>query len=135
MGIVQTKLTPIAEYDLDVGKFTYYPNFIIGEFKEGTYVTFESALVPIQYAIELYGDQKPIVYISHRINSYAMDPVSYKDVIDLFPNFRAFGIVAKNKRRRMIARLEKLFVKRPISVFEDMNSAMLWAEEVIKKSN
>jgi len=135
MRILHTKLTPIAEHDLDVGKFTYYPNFIVGEFKEGTYVTFENAIVPIQLAIELYGNDKPIVYISHRLHSYAMDPVGYKEVIDLFPNFKAFGIVAKNKRRRMIARLERLFVKKPIGVFEDMDSAMLWAEEIIAKSS
>lgn len=135
MRSIQTKPIPIAEYHLDVGNFTYYPNFMVGEFKEGIYVTFESAIVPIQLAIEIYGNDKPLIYISHRLHSYAMDPVGYKEVIELFPNFKGFGIVAKNKRRRMIANLEKLFIKKPIRVFENLDSAMVWAEKLIEKNN
>lgn len=133
MDTIHTKLTPIAEHRLDVGRFVYYPNFVIGEFNEGVIATFETALVPIQLALDIYGNDKPIVYISHRLHSYTVDPVGYKEFYDLFPNFEGFAIVATNKRRRMLAQLEKLFVKKPIRVFSDLDGAMLWAEEIIEK--
>ncbi len=121
---------PIAEHDLDVGKFTFYSNVLVVEFNEGVHVTFENAAFPIQVAHEIYGSDKPIVYISHRIHSYSMDPMGYREVIELFPNFKAFAIVAQQKRRRMLAHLERLFIKKPIRVFDNLESAMLWAEEM-----
>jgi len=134
MNTIRTKPTPIAEHILDVGRFVFYPNFIVGEFNEGVYVTFDSAIVPIQMAIETYQNNTPIVYISHRLHSYAIDPIGYKEVYDLFPNFEGFAIVATNKRRRMLAHLERLFIKKPIRVFDTLEGAMLWAEEIAEKS-
>lgn len=130
---ITTKQTPIVEHNLDVGHFTFYQNILVGEFAEGVHVTFENATIPIQIATQLYGEEKPIIYISHRKNSYSMDPVGYKEVVDLFPNFRAFGIVAQNKRRRMLANLERLFIKKPIRVFDNLDAALIWAEEFLKE--
>ena len=132
--IIRTAQTPIAEHNLDVGRFTFYKNIIVGEFSEGVHVTFENAAIPIQIATQLYGAENPIIYISHRKNSYSMDPVGYKDVVELFPNFRAFGIVAQNKRRRMIANLERLFIKKPIRVFDNLESALSWATEFLQEN-
>lgn len=129
--VLRTKQTPIVEHSLDVGHFTFYRNIVVGSFAEGVHVTFDNATIPIQIATQLYGSGEPIVYISHRKNSYSMDPVGYKEVIDLFPNFRAFGIVALNKRRRMLANLERLFIKKPIRVFDTLDAALTWAEEIL----
>ncbi|MFK7811047.1 MAG: hypothetical protein AB8B59_01045 [Maribacter sp.] len=133
MDVTQKKIIPLVEHQLDIGNFTFYRNIIIGEFKEGIHVTFENATIPIQIATQLYSSEEPIIYISHRKNSYSMDAVGYKEVVDLFPNFMAFGIVAKNKRRRMLAHLERLFIKKPIRVFEDLDDALFWAREFLKK--
>ena len=54
--------------------------------------------------------------------------VGYNRVPDLFPNFKAFGVVAQNKRRRLLANLERLFIKKPIGVFDNFDATMLWAE-------
>ncbi|MBM1105416.1 STAS/SEC14 domain-containing protein [Aurantibacter crassamenti] len=124
----------IAEHNLEIGKFLFYTNIIVGEFREGVHVTKENAIEPIYISQKIYGEYKPIVYISHRKNSYSMDPVEYKEVVDLFPNFKGFAIVSQNKYRRMIASLEKLFIKKPIEVFENMDSALIWAEKLLKKA-
>jgi len=129
------KQIPLLEHDLDVGRFVFYPNIVVGEFKEGIHVTFENAALPIQIAEMTFGSQKPLVYISHRLNSYSMDPVGYREVVELFPNFKAFVIVAENKRRRMLAHLEKLFIKKPIKVFDNLEQAIEWSEEFLEKSS
>lgn len=132
MGIeINTKQLLIAEHKLDIGNFSFYKNVIVGEFSEGVHVTHENAIVPIQIATQLYGSKEPIIYISHRKYSYSMDPVGYKETVALFPNFIAFGIVTQNKRTRMLANLERLFIKRPIRLFNTLDEALVWAEEFL----
>lgn len=129
--ITITKLNPVVEKTFEVGHFLYYPNYIVGKFNEGVHVTKKNAAEPIQLAQEIYGEDKPVVYISHRVHSYSMDPVGYQEVSEMFPNFKGFAIVSKNKYRRMIAKLEKLFIKKPIAVFYDMDKAFEWADTLV----
>ncbi len=125
--------TLVEEHNLDIGKFTFYQNILVTEFKEGIHVTFENAAFPIQLAQMAFGTENPIVYISHRTNSYSCDPVRYREVVDLFPNFTAFAVVTKNRRRRMLAKLERFFIKKPIGIFNNMEDAIEWAHEQIEK--
>jgi len=130
---VKSNTNPLVEKTFEIGRFRYYPNFIVGEFNEGAHVTKQNAAEPIQLAQEIYGTEKPLVYISHRLNSYSMDPVGYQEVSKLFPNFKGFAIVSKNRYRRMIAKLEKLFIKKPIAVFYDLDEALVWAESLLNE--
>ncbi len=122
---------PIVEHNLEVGRFIFYANVLVVEFNEGVHVNFENSAFPIQVALQVYGSDKPIVYISHRLHSYSMDPVRYREVVKLFPNFKGFAIVAQNKRRRMLANLERLFIKKPIHVFDNLESAILRADKIV----
>lgn len=125
---------PIVEHTFDIGQFVYYPNIVVGVVNEGLHVTFETAVYPLQAGEQLYGNDKPFVYISHRLHSYSIDPIGYLEAVKLFPNLKAFAIVAKNKRQRMLAHLERLFMKKPIKVFDDLESAFAWAEELLEKN-
>lgn len=135
MKAFPSKHTPLEEHILDIGKFTFYPNIIVCEIKEGIHVDFENSAYPIQIAQMILGSEKPAVYISHRTNSYSWNPVNYREVIELFPNFSGFAIVSENKRRRMIAHLERLFIKKPIRVFENIDDAIDWAQKLIESKN
>lgn len=123
----------LVEHVFDIGKFQFYPNIILGEFAEGVHVTKANALHQIQLAQEIYGDGRPFVYMSHRLHSYSMDPVGYGEVVSMFPNFKAFAIISTNKYRRMLANLERLFIKRPIGVFHTLEDAFKWADDVLEK--
>ena len=129
--LVPTKQKLIAEYTFSVGHFRYYSNIIIGEFNEGVHVTKENASEPIKFAQEICGTEKPLVYISHRLHSYSIDPTGYIEMAALFPNFAGFAIVSNNRYRRMLANIEKLFIKRPIAVFYDMDKALEWADSLL----
>jgi len=131
--LVKTKIEPIIEKTFSVGHFLFYPNYIVGEFNEGVHVNKENSAEPIEMAQELYGSDIPLVYISHRLHSYSMDPVRYQEVSKMFPNFKGFAIVSNNRYRRMVAKLEKLFIKKPIAVFYELDSALEWAENLLKK--
>lgn len=128
---IQTKRIPIVEHNLDIGQFIFYQNILVGEFAEGVHVTFENAAMLIQIATQQYGTEEPLIYLSNRKHSYSVNPVGYKEVLELFPNFKALGIVPKNKRGRMLANLERLFIKKPIRVFDNLEEAFLWAETLL----
>lgn len=136
MGAIKhTKQQAILEHNLETARFVFYQNMAVVEGHEGTHVTFEKVNNVLKVAEEVYGNDIPFVYISHRIHSYSIDPIGYYKAIKSFPNLKAFAIVSPNKRTKMTANLERLFVAKPIRVFDDLNSAMLWAEEIIEKSN
>lgn len=129
----RTQQKLIVEHKLDIGRFLFYTNVVVGEFYEGVHVTKKNAAEPIKIALQIYGDSKSIVYISHRLHSYSMDPVGYGEVVKMFPNFIGFAIVSQNRYRRMLASIEKLFIKKPIGVFYDMDAAFAWAESLLEK--
>lgn len=134
MGAVKhIKQQPIIEHKLEKARFVFYQNIAVVEGHEGTHVTFEKINNVLRKAEEVYGNDIPFVYISHRINSYSIDPIGYYKAIKSFPSLKAIAIVADNKRTKMTANLERLFISKPIRVFDDLNSAMLWAEDIIEK--
>ncbi len=129
--IVTEQQKPIVEHTFSVGRFACYPNIIVGEFNEGMHVTKDAIAEPIRMVQELYGTENPFVYISHRRHSYSMDPVGYKEIAGMFPNFIGFAIVSNNRYRRVLANLEKLFIKKPIRVFYRMDKAFEWAQSLV----
>lgn len=128
------KQEPLAEHKLDLGRFVFYKNISIAEVSEGSHVTFQKISNMLQIAEGVYGNDIPFVYISNRIHSYSIDPLGYYEAIKMFPNIKAYAIVSQNKQRRMLAVLEKLFIKKPIRVFDDLEKAFAWAEQIIAKS-
>ena len=130
--LAREKQKLIQTYETSIGTFEFYPNITIGVIKEGAHVTFENALVPLQMAVQMYGDDKPVVYISHRLHSYSFDPIGYRDAVRLFPNLIGFAIVANSRRKRMLVALERLFMKKTIEVFDDLDGAFAWAEKMLE---
>ncbi|MFH6602880.1 hypothetical protein ACEZ3G_05285 [Maribacter algicola] len=128
-----TRQKLILEHRLDIGRFLFYTNMVIGEFDEGIHVTKRNAAKAIEIALQLYGGRTSIVYISHRLNSYSMDPVGYGEIVKMFPNFIGFAVVSRNRYRRMLAAIEKLFIKKPVGVFYDLEAAFTWAEDLLLK--
>jgi hypothetical protein len=125
----------LAEHKLAIGRFLFYEGIVVGEIKEGVHVTIDNATLPFQLAKEQYGKETPVVYISHRLNSYSIDPVGYYRALNKqFPNLIAFAIVSQHRSRRMLAKFEKLFIKKPVEVFNTLEAAFCWAEEQLLKN-
>lgn len=131
--IADKKQNLITTLETEIGRFEYYQNYIVGKINEGVHVTYEAAAEPLQVGAQIFGYGKDFIYISDRTNSYSIEPTGYYDASKMFPNFKGLAIVAKNKRRRMLANLERLFMKRPIKVFENLEDAFTWANELLQK--
>jgi len=122
----------ITSLETEIGQFDYYSNMVIAEVYEGAHVTFEAALEPLQTGAQVFGYRTNFVYISYRRNSYSIDPTGYYEAANMFPNLKALAIVATNRRRRMLANLERLFMKRPIHVFSNLEDAIKWSENFLE---
>jgi len=133
--LIEPKYNPIIAETYPVGQFLFYPNFVVGKFNEGAHVTKENMAGAIRLAQEIYSADCPIVYISHRLHSYSMDPTGYQEVAKLFPNFKGFAIVSKNRYRRMLAKLERRFIKKPMAVFYDLDTAFEWADGLLNNED
>ncbi|MFS4466439.1 hypothetical protein [Maribacter sp. 2210JD10-5] len=123
----------IHTLETDIGRFDYYPNFVIGCIKEGVHVTFEEAIISLQTAAQIYTYDKRFVYISNRVYSYSIDPMGYREASKMFINLVGLAVVAKSKKRRTLAGLERMFMKQPIRAFKDLESAFQWTQELLEK--
>jgi hypothetical protein len=73
------------------------------------------------------------VYITHRINSYSVDPNIYFKTSQI-PNLVGFAVVLGNKIRLDNMAIEKMFLSKPFKSFKSLNKAIEWAEELCAKA-
>ncbi len=111
--------------ETEIGDLYFYPDLVIVEAKEGVTLSYKTAFSVLLKGLQLTGF-KPFVYISNRINSYAVDPNDYK-YLNKVSSLKAMAIVSKLESARQNAMLEKAFFKKDLEIFEDLNDAYDWA--------
>ncbi|GAA4270936.1 hypothetical protein U6A24_03465 [Aquimarina gracilis] len=121
----------IEKHILDIGTFYFYENFIVGEIVEGVNLNFESGKELFKLAQANYKNDKPFVYISNRINSYSFIPTGHYKSVALFPNLKGYATVVYNDINYRIAELEQSFMNWPNGIFENLEDAIDWAEDIL----
>ena len=120
----------IGELNLEIGKFKFYDNILIGEINEGINMEFKNFLKLMNLIKEIY-DDKPIVYISNRVNSYSIDPIGYRNALKFFPKIIGYSVVTNKKPVLSSIAIEKRFFKSEVLVFKDMELAVNWAKIIL----
>ncbi|QRM90422.1 hypothetical protein FG167_14655 [Lacinutrix sp. WUR7] len=115
------------------GEIFVHENYVIAIMKEGITVTpdLNDVLFDI---VTTYFHSKPFVYITNRINSYAVDPAIYVETAKIF-NLIGFAIVSKNNLAFSNSDIEKLFFKKPFLHFDTLSEAIAWSEDLVLKYN
>jgi hypothetical protein len=121
----------IKKYDLEVGTFYFYENFMVSEAKENVAVSFESAQEMLALAKMHFGKLTPFVYISNRINSYSFNPTAHFKTTAMFPNLKGYAVVVYDKMNREIAEMEQSFFTIPANIFNSLENAINWVEKLI----
>ncbi len=129
--IGKTNKKLINKHELDIGLFYFYENFIVAEVKENVNLTFESGKELFQLALDYYKSVVPYVYISNRIHSYSVKPTEHYKLENIFPNFQGYAIVTYDNVSYKVAELEKLFTNRPTRVFNNLDDAIAWVDDII----
>lgn len=114
------------------GHMTIYNNYVVTVMKEGITVTpnYNEELVKVT---DTYFVDTPFVYITHRINSYAVDPKIYLETSKI-ENLKGFAVVSKDYKKKVNAQIEKLFFNKPFETFATLEEAFSWANQLVQKA-
>lgn len=114
--------------ELDFGKVWFKENILIAEFNEGILFDVDNNRQLLEIGKNTFGGE-PYGYISNRINSYAVNPMVYRESANA-PNLKAIAVVSKNETSRQNAILERQFYRdsNSFEVFENLEEALTWIE-------
>ncbi|MFK7750023.1 MAG: STAS/SEC14 domain-containing protein [Kordia sp.] len=125
MNIIGKKLRDI--YTFERGKLYLYDDLVIGEINEGVHISSETLLSFFEFFHENY--KVPFGYISHRINSYSIDPQVYK----MLPEnnlLKGIAVVSDQKFSSLNAHVEKNFYNGHYELFTTINTAVNWLDTI-----
>lgn len=110
------------------GSVAIHENYLITIMDEGITIKPEFNDI-LEDIAEKYYPNKPFVYISQRLNSYAVDPTIYKRCSEI-ENLVGFAVVSKESYAKSSVNVEKLFYDKLFVHFNDLDSAIEWANGV-----
>lgn len=105
-----------------------YHNFIVVVINSGEHLTpdYNAILLDI---VEKYFKDRPFVYLTHRKNSYSVDPAIYLQTSKI-ETLAGFGVIAEVPVSKGNAEVEKLFLNKPFEIFKTLDDAIVWANEI-----
>lgn len=114
----------------DFCKMSIYDNCIVVVVNEGINVTPDHNNVLIDVS-DTHFPNKSFAYITHRINSYSVDPKIYFETAKI-ENLKGFAVVSSNYQAKINAQIEQMFFNKPFEIFASLEDAFTWADELIK---
>jgi hypothetical protein len=119
--------------DFKFGQMTIFNNYVVTVMKEGIHVTpdYNETLIEVT---DTFFKNKSFVYITHRINSYSVDPKIYFETSKI-QNLIGFAVVSKDYKAKVNAEIEKLFFNKPFETFTSLDEACKWADELVKQDS
>ncbi len=123
------QLTKVVE--MEIGNYFFYDNIVIVEAKEGIMLSYKRYLSVILLILNIT-ERKPWIYISNRINSYAIQPLDYK-YLNKIPSLKALGIVNYTESGYLNSEFEAQFCKKPFRVFHNLTEAVIWGNGFLIK--
>ncbi|WP_405205684.1 hypothetical protein [Aquimarina sp. LLG6339-5] len=129
---INTNNTLIERYDLKLGTYYIYDNYIIAEIKEGVTITLGKLQDLIPIVQKHFGNGQPFTYISNRINSHSIIPTDYLDCPFLYmDNFKGYGVITYNLLTEKSTEIEKHFAQKPFYNFSNLEDAIMWSKELL----
>ncbi len=119
----------IHYYNVEDGEFFVFDEFLICQIAEGINITPEHSEI-LDHAIKKHFLGKDLVYISNRVNSYSVDPLTYVEV-EHIPNLIAIAMVPDDEVMRKSAEYERNFYDKPYEIFDNLSEAIEWSHRMI----
>ncbi len=111
----------------------FYDNYVISILNEGVHLTVEMSNKMSEIALDYYKGNR-FVYISHRLHNYSVDSDVYIEISKM-KTLSGFVVVSDEKPSIKIALLEKIFLSKPFQIFNNIDDAIFWAENVPNMSH
>lgn len=116
--------------NFDFCDISIHDNYLVVVMKEGVNITPQHNDVLLEVTKKHFLDKK-FVYITHRINSYSVDPKIYFETSKI-ENLKGFAVVSSNYKAKVNAQIEQMFFNKPFEIFTKLEDAFSWAEELLK---
>lgn len=118
--------------ELDCGIIWVHDRILVNEMNEGALLDVETNRKILEIGSSNFGEEY-FGYISHRINSYAVNPMVYRESAE-HSRLKAIAVVSENRMTRETARLEQQFYtnKNSFGIFSSLEEAKAWMHEQIK---
>lgn len=113
----------------EFGELHIEDNLAIGIMKEGSHIDPASNRLLLSYCNEVF-EEKPFGYLSHRQNSYSVDPTVYIDAANHF-GLKAIAVVSQNPVIETNVIIEKQFFNQPFETFKTVEDAKNWLSQVL----
>lgn len=117
--------------ELDFCTLHLYHNYIVSHINDGETITVAQNDQIKKVALDFYGTRH-FVYITHRINSYAVDPATYLATSKI-ETLVGVAVVSSDYKAKTNAEIEKLFFNKPFEIFNTLDKAISWADSILKK--
>ena len=121
------------EVKLPFGSFYFFNRFVVSEMNEGVHFDWKKVKIVSDLMINHYGKNNEIVYISNRVNSYSIEPLSWLKFDKKYHLFISTRIVAYDNKGGLSVVLERVFSKKTIKRFRSLKEAVDWAKELTEK--
>ncbi|NAS29901.1 hypothetical protein GTQ40_02855 [Flavobacteriaceae bacterium R38] len=118
-------------YDFGFCVIEVYDDYIKNTVKEGVILQPEHNNILLDIVKEHFNN-KPFVYITHRIHSYSVNPVIYLETSKI-QNLAGIAVVSKRNQQKNLVKLEKIFLKKEFNIFDTMEEAITWKDQILEK--
>lgn len=116
------------------GTFYYFDSLVISEINEGVVFDWEKAQIALDTAQEIYGDEKPLTYISNRVNSYSLIPTDWLKFYTHRNRLLRYCVVSNSNSRLSSILLEKMFFKDSLRQFINLETSIEWCLDKNKET-
>lgn len=112
---------------------TLYDSYLVNNINEGVNLLPKHNEVLVDLAKSHFQD-RPFVYITHRVNSYSVDPKIYFKTSKI-RNLVGFAVVSDKFKAKSNAEVEKMFFSKPFEIFGELEKAKKWAKQLVASFN
>ncbi len=119
----------IKQYHFNFCKMSVYEDYILTVINEGITVSVEHNDVLLAIS-EKHFSGKNFVYITHRINSYSVNPNVYLKTSQI-KNLQGFAVISDNPLQDHQVQLEKKFFNKPFEKFNTLGEALVWKNTLL----
>ncbi len=123
----------LSHYNLEFTDVFIFDQFLVNQIHRG------ATIIPahnerLKQIINKHFKNKPLIYISNRCFSYAVDPLTYVETSKIH-NLLGIAIVTNKKIAIDNALLEKHFYEKPFKIFPTLSKAMAWVQEIVQDTS
>tara|TARA_R100000935_G_scaffold51858_1_gene78712 strand:+ start:547 stop:936 length:390 start_codon:yes stop_codon:yes gene_type:complete len=122
----------IKSVKLNFTTLDFHKNYVISVVNEEAVFSHSQLMEVITNCKEFFKEKK-FVYISKRINNYNVDPTVYIKLEEIRKNLIGIAIVSNNVSSIKMAEFEKTFSKVNFKIALELEEAIAWADDLIKK--